>query len=608
MRRRDFLRFSALACGAAWGWRGLAAESVAARPNLLLITADDLNCDSLSCFGCGIAGISPHLDALAEEGIRFEYAHVQVANCMPSRNVLHSGRYPHANGVEGFYQVRTEAPVLPGVLKEHGYLTAVKNKVGHSTPYSPFPWDIVEERTPEARGSSRSPRALGAFTARVIAAAKDAGKPFYLNLNITDPHKPFHGEPASKEAGFDDFPPSRTFRAEEVPVPGFLPEHPEVRDEVRQYFDSVRRVDDSVGAVLAALKASGAEAETVVMFLSDHGMPFPFAKTNLYHHSTRTPWIVRWPGHIRPGNVDRRHMISAVDYTPTALELAGIPLPDGLHGRSFLPLLLGQSQENRDQVIKEYNENSGGARHPMRCVETQRFCYIFNPWSNGTRRFRTATQGTRTYKTMQKLAETDPVIAERVRLFDYRAVEELYDVTRDRDALHNLIDDPQFQAEAERLRRALEAWMVATRDPYLDAFRRRHDPKALDEAVNRQQAESDERRKAGRERQGRRAAPRTDLLRLESPKAVQRGEDVVITVAHTLPAELGPQRLHVTIKRADGPRIERQEMDVQGTGTVQVPFRIPNDPGIGTVVFAVFVGKDFPSNLQHIVSAPVQVR
>ena len=105
-----------------------------------------------------------------------------------------------------------------------------------------------------------------------------------------------------------------------------------------------------------ALDESGDAGRTMVMFLSDHGMPLPFAKTALYYHSTRTPWIVRWPGVVSANSVDRHHMISAVDLTPTLLDIAGIESEARFQGRSFRPLLEGQSQAGRDWVILEYNQ------------------------------------------------------------------------------------------------------------------------------------------------------------------------------------------------------------------------------------------------------------
>jgi N-sulfoglucosamine sulfohydrolase len=284
--------------------------------------------------------------------------------------------------------------------------------------------------------------------------------------------------------------PSRVFTAAEVPVPGFLPDDPAIRGELALYYSSVRRGDDCLGEILRALRESGEEERTVILFLSDHGMPLPFAKTQLYFHSTRTPWMVRWPGVTRAGAVDDRHLISGVDLLPTLLDIVGLPHPAGMDGRSFAPVLRGESQPGRDYVVTEYNENSGGLRHPMRSVMTRDFAYLFNPWSNGERIMATATKGTVTYRRMQALAKTDPAVAARLELFDHRVPEELYNYAIDPDALENLIARPEHRAARDRLTAQLEAWMVRTRDPMLAVFRARHDPAARAAYMARVEAEA----------------------------------------------------------------------------------------------------------------------
>ncbi len=603
MKRRDFLKWIGLAAaGPLVGTAAGAEGGSAKRPNVLFITVDDMSCDSVGVFGCKVPDTTPHIDRMARQGLRFRYAHVQVANCMPSRNVMQSGLYPHTSGVEGFYQVQHDHPLLPGVLKESGYFVGIKNKVGHSTPYSPWAWDLVEMKSP-GRGAGRSPKGFYDFTARAIRASREAGKPFYLVVNINDPHKPFFIEP---RAGGDGSRPSRVYRENEVLIPAFLPDLPEVRTEIKQYYDTVRRADDSTAAVLKALKDSGREDDTVVMFLSDHGMPFPFAKTNIYHHSTHTPWIVRWPGKVKANSVDAEHMISAIDFMPTVLDIAGVDHPPGLQGRSFLPLLLGKKQSGREMVIKEYNENAGGGRHPMRGVQTKKYGYLFNPWSSGTRRFRTATQGTRTYKRMVAIAGTDRKIAARLRLFDYRTVEEFYDYETDPDALHNLIEDPNCAKEVDRHRKMLEDWMVRTKDPWLDAFRNRDKPEVLEAYMKKLEAASAERRK---KRRGKGKKPRKKgLIALAPPGSVSRGAEATVVVRHNIPADLGEQLVHVTIKAADGKRIGRKVLGAKGRGELKVAFSVPKDAKPGQVVFAAFIGKDFPSCLQHVASGPVPVK
>lgn len=440
-------------------------------PNILFITVDDMNADSLGVYGCPVKETTPNLDRLAGEGMRFEHAHVQAPNCTPSRNVFQTGCYPHNSGVEGFYDVEPDYPILPDLLKAAGYRTGIWGKVADTTPRSNYAWDEVIHL--HGKGMSKNSEAVGKAALQFIEESQDKGLPFYLVMNISDPHHPLFGSKASEKSGYDRYPPSHVYTEDEVVVPGFLPDIPGVREEVTRYYNSVRRADDIVGAILEALSASGQAENTVVVFISDHGMPFPFAKTNLYRHSTRTPWLVRFPDVVKPGSVDSEHMISAIDFMPTILALCGIDPPAGLDGRSFLPLLKGEPQTGRDRVFTEYHENAGGIRNPMRAIQTRRFGYIFNPWSDGQRLFKSATLYSESYKAMKMAGETNEAIAARVGFFNHRVVEELYDYEKDPDALNNLIANPEYADIVERLRGELEVHMEQAGDPALDVFRNR---------------------------------------------------------------------------------------------------------------------------------------
>ena len=468
---------------------GLSA-TMGAKPNLLLITVDDMSCDSIGAFGCKLPGTTPHIDQLASESLRFHYAHVQVGNCYPSRNVMFSGRYPHNTGVEGFYQIKPiKFPVLCDLMKNGGYYTAIRGKVSHSTPYQPYAWDADLTTGPTGRKLHiKDVQSYGDCTLRGINAAKAAGKPFCLNINISDPHKPFWKPNDPHKV-------SRVFQPAEVPIPGFLFDHPDVRKELALYYSSVRRADDAVGSILQALTRSGHADETIVMFLSDHGMPLPFAKTQLYHHSTWTPWIIRWPGVTKAGSVNDSHMISAVDMLPTMLEMAGLRIPAGLDGSSFVSVIKGQEQKGREAVFKVYNENAGGNRHPIRGLQTKTHLYLFNPWSDGTNIFRTATNGTATYRLMKKLAPSDNKIAARLATMDHRTVEELYDIEKDPDCLNNLAGDVASQTIKSRLQARLQKFMEESNDHALPAFLKRDNPDALAAYMKKVQDESAKRRK-----------------------------------------------------------------------------------------------------------------
>jgi N-sulfoglucosamine sulfohydrolase len=457
------------------------------RPNILLITADDLNWDSVGCFGAAVTTATPNIDRLAATGLRFEHAHVTCAVCMPSRSTLATGRYPHHHGIEGFVSKRLQpgTPTIMGMLADSGYRTGILGKLEHSSAGYEKHWDVAHDFADLDRG--RSPERYGELVSQFLTSNDD--RPFYLMVNSHDPHRPFYGSDQEAAAWKDPTPrPSRVYGDTEVMIPGFLPELPAIRKEVSEYLSSVRRCDDTVGAVLDALEASGLAENTLVCFLSDNGMAFPFAKTNCYLHSTKTPWIVRLPGATRAASVDSKHFISGIDWLPTVADLCGVSIPVDTDGRSFFPLLRGEHQTERDHVFTEFNETSGKRSYPMRCVQDGRYGYIFNAWSDGTRPFQNESQSGRSWKAMQKAAHHDPEIAARVHLFTHRVPEELYDFSSDPDALQNLIDDPAHAPVRDRLRALLEVHLSTSKDWAADCFAQRHDESALQRLIDAKQA------------------------------------------------------------------------------------------------------------------------
>lgn len=492
----------------------LSAEEL--RPNIMIVTVDDMNCDSVGAFGCSLADTTPNIDKFAQRGLRYQYAHVQTGSCYPSRNVMFSGRFSHNTKVEGFYQVKNpDYPHLVDLMKQGGYFVGIRGKVAHSTPYQPYAWDADLTVIDGEKQHIKNPRSYYLSTQRGIEMAKTAGKPFCLNINISDPHKPFYAMTGKGQIVDDPNVPTRIFQADEVPIPGFLFDHPNVRKELAHYYSSVRRADDCFAEVMKALNESGQQDNTVVMFFSDHGMPFPFAKTAVWHHSTRTPWIVRWPGITKPGSIDKTHMISAVDLLPTILDIANLQHPDGFDGHSFLPTIRGEKQPDRDLVYTFHNENSGRNRSPMRSVHSKQYGYIFNPWSDGKRIFKTATTGTNTYRTMQRLAKEDKAMAARLDLFRHRVLEEFYDYENDPDALKNLIDDPNYADAIEEHRAAMRTIMVKSKDPLLAVFDNRGDAAFVSAAIDQLQAEADARRAKQRRKKKARTQKRKNANRLK---------------------------------------------------------------------------------------------
>jgi N-sulfoglucosamine sulfohydrolase len=449
----------ALVCGAA---------EPAAHPNIVFITADDLNFDSLGCYGCPIADITPHLDRLAADGMRFDRAYSTVAVCQPVRQTMLTGLYPHRSGSMGFLPVKPGVRTLNQQMREAGYLMGMLGKNAHYQPREQFVLDYEENQI------SRQPEKLAQATRTFIGMARAHGKPFLHFVNCTDPHRPFITGPDDLANGA---PPSRFIRADEIAaVPGFLEDLPGVRRELSHYFTSVRRLDDCVGAVLGVLDELGLRDDTLVIFYGgDHGMALPFAKTNCYEDSSRGSLLVRWPGRVPAGKVDERHFVSTLDFTPTLLDAAAVPPIPGMDGRSFLPLLEGGEQDDRDRILTFYNQTSGNKWLPMRCLRTPTRSYIWNAWSDGTTRYSAENMVGLTWKAMLAAAETDPRIKARTDFYLHRVPEEFYDLTGDRYERGNLIDDPARQAEIEAARAELLAELRRIGDPLAEAFARRAD-------------------------------------------------------------------------------------------------------------------------------------
>ncbi|MDN4599486.1 sulfatase family protein [Leifsonia virtsii] len=443
------------------------------RPNILLITADDMDAGSPSSFG-GPAGITPNLDRLAADGIRFTRAHVVAAVCQPSRSAIMTGLVPHRNGAEGFEPINDGVTLLTELLADQDYELGILGKVGHIAPVERFGWDFIRQM--EELGLGRDPGKYGAATAEFLAGAD--GRPWFLMANAHDPHRPFHGsaDEAAKwpEDARGAIPaPSRTFDAAESTPPGFLPDLEGVRTEYAQYLASVRRCDDVVGAVLAALDASGQREQTLVIFLSDNGMAFPFAKANCYLRSTLTPLIMRWPGRIAAGTVDERSLVSSLDFFPTITGILGLPVDEDLDGLPLQGLLEDGEELARDTMFTVFHETSGKRRFEMRCAQDRRYGYIWNQWAGTGRTYVAENMDGLSWAAMATAATDAPEVAARAEFYLDRAPEELYDLSTDPFGLRNLADDPAHADVLNDFRQRIGDWMADHGDPQTKTFRTR---------------------------------------------------------------------------------------------------------------------------------------
>lgn len=441
---------------------------VSARPNILLITADDMHWDSVGVYGCPVSATTPNIDRLAAEGFRFHYAYVPISLCTPSRQVMLSGNHSHQTQTREFTELERVGLALPDLLKAQGYYLANLNK---QQDY--YEWDtaITEDESSFGRDVPFFKKAVS----EIIATAKSKNQPWFIMANSNDPHRPFYDSVAEldipKMKAFREqgrlSRASREYRLEEVVVPGFLPDLPEVRGEFAEYYSSVRRCDDSVGSILAALEESGQATNTIVVFVSDNGISMPFAKLNCYQASLRVPLIVRWPGRIPASKRDPLNLVSTVDLAPTLLELTGMPVPGYMAGRSFAPLLNGETQTNRDFVVGYYCNNLRQTKmYPEFTIQTRDWVYIYNPWVDGkTEVHNSDYTGSPTLLAMWKAAKTMPAVRARVDFHKYRVMEELYDVRQDPYAYVNAAAAPENAERVKAMRQRLLEWMQATKHP-----------------------------------------------------------------------------------------------------------------------------------------------
>lgn len=454
----------------------LHAEDAAKPLNVLLVTADDMNADSPGWMGNPLKP-TPNIDAFAQAGHRFTNNHVSAPICQPSRAAIMTGRVPHRSGGLGFNPINEGVPTLVTVLKEKGYFTGALNKLPHMKPESAFPWDVTFD------ASAKNPDLLGKQLAEAIGAAKAADKPFFINCNIGDPHRPFYGAEGKKGAkrpklklddegdagsGKEGGVLAHVYQSGEVKTPAFLEDLPGIREEIAQYTNSIQRLDLSFGKVLAALEASGMADRTLVVFLSDHGISMPFSKATVYRNGTWSPVVLRIPG--KPGASVHEEMTSSTDLLPTILELVSVKAPEGVDGRSWVPLLNGEKQEGRDKVFTHVNGVSSGIQFPQRAVNTRSRSLIFLPWSGG-RKFKVEAMQGLTFKALDDAARTDERIRGRVEQYITGETLALYDTEKDPEQRKNVIADPAYAEDLKDLKASLLAHMQKTGDPQLNAFK-----------------------------------------------------------------------------------------------------------------------------------------
>ncbi|MEP9358528.1 sulfatase [Sphingomonas sp. KR3-1] len=471
MRKREFLGGTFLAAAAAAVMPAKASTAKPALPasakrmNVLIITVDDMDVSMPGYMG-NTHGLTPNLDALAKRAHIFANCRGAAPICMPSREAFMSGLVPHRNGPGGFDPMYEGTPSLCSILTQAGWYSAASHKLEHMQPRSSFPWDDM------IGGSDRNVLSHAAEVHRAVGNAKAKGAPFFINCNVNDPHRPFYGSPGGLKKDNNNQGPfkiPRELGPADVEVPPFLEDLPEIRTELSQYWNSVQRADIAIGQILKALRETGEEANTIVLFCNDHGMPFPFSKATGYEHGTRVPALLHYPGMGKPQRFE--NLCCNVDIMPTILELLGMPVPRGIDGKSWLPRMRGEKVADPEFVVTYVNGVSNGLLFPVRTIQDHRYALIYQIWSDGERKLAVDSLTGLTFKALVRAGESDPRIAERARQCHFGIPISFYDKQADPGQRVNLIDAPEHAARIAHMRDALLAEMVRTKDPQLDNVR-----------------------------------------------------------------------------------------------------------------------------------------
>jgi uncharacterized sulfatase len=427
---------------------GAAQEPASARPNLLWITCEDIS-PNLGCFGDSYA-VTPNLDRLAREGVRYTRAFAPIGVCAPSRSSLFMGAYAPAVGSQHMRcKIRLPDSVkgFPEYLRNAGYYTSNNVKTDYNFEAPRSAWDEN--------------------AAKVDWRGRKAGQPFFSVINLTSCHESqIRVAEAAHRKRLQEIAPLEAHDPAKAVVPPYHPDTPEVRRDWSRYADAITYMDKEAGEILARLEADGLAQDTIVMWFSDHGAGMPRSKRWLYDTSLRVPMIVRFPERFRslapaaPGGTCDR-LVTFVDFGPTMLSLAGVPQAPHFQGKPFL----GAAAAPPREYVHGFRDRMDERTDLLRCVRDARWKYIRNyrpdrPWSQHIGyMYEMPTMAA--WKRLHDEGKLDPV---QDRFFRPKPPEELYDTDADPWEVKNLAGEPAHAATLDRMRAELRRWQLEIRD------------------------------------------------------------------------------------------------------------------------------------------------
>lgn len=409
-------------------------------PNIVYIHSHDTG-RYIEPYGHAVS--TPHMQALAEEGVLFRQCFAAGPTCSPSRAGLLTGMAPHSCGMLGLahrgWGLNDYKQHMIHTLRDAAGYTSALVGVQHIAK------STVKDLGAKAIGYDEILEMKSSGTADIANAAceylrRGHDQPFFLSVGFEDTHRDF-GEPGSGDDPRYILPPAP------------LPDSPQIRKDMAAFKTSARRYDDGVGRVMRELRDQGLEESTLVINTTDHGIAFPGMKCTLTDHGIGVMLIMRGPGGFTGGKaVDG--MVSQVDIFPTLCDLLGIAPPVWLQGRSFLPLVRGETEAVNEEIFSEVTYH--GAYEPQRCVRTTRWKYIKRFGDRATGVMPNCDKGLSKSELLTYGLRERPV-----------AREQLYDLVFDPNEACNLAALPEFADILGEMRSRLEAWMRRTDDPLL---------------------------------------------------------------------------------------------------------------------------------------------
>jgi len=337
-------------------------SSASDKPNIVAIIADDHGVYHSTVYGSKEQK-TPHMQSLADEGMTFSRAYVASPACAPSRYALMSGLMPYRNGVVGNHE-NSDYKLSPteGLIQrlmDAGYEVVFRGKVSHGNGKGVIPDGVVK-----LPGSNNllDPANVEEY----LAQRDDKTKPVALFIGPTDTHTVWPSEPGEIH-----------FRPEDTVLPPKTFDTPEARQLMARYNQSVENVDTTVGQVREFVKRQLDEDNTLIIYTSDHGQNWPFGKWSLYETGVRVPLIAVWPGKIEAKSTTHA-MVSWIDLIPTFLDIAGAPAVEGIDGKSFKNVLLGETGSHRDRIFTVHKGDKTVNVYPIRAVRTDKWKYMLN--------------------------------------------------------------------------------------------------------------------------------------------------------------------------------------------------------------------------------------